>query len=261
VGVSYGPHVGAQDTSPNPLLVPGAEPFLLRGGSIGCLLVHGFTPTPAEMRPLGDDLAAAGHTVLGVRLAGHGTEPEDLRRIRWRDWLASVADGVAVLAQLTETIVLIGQSLGAALVLTAATRLRADAVVALAPPYALPTNLRPRRLRPWHVRSKGVPLHPQLGLRREADYPAYAGFPPRVEREVPPLLAEMRRGLSTIMVPVLVVASDADPWLPASLHGRRLAAELPDARLVVLENVGHSIALDPGNAEALAAIREFVALV
>jgi carboxylesterase len=55
---------------PEPLLVPGGEPFLLRGGPDGCLLVHGFTALPEEMRLLGDDLAQAGHTVLGIRPRG-----------------------------------------------------------------------------------------------------------------------------------------------------------------------------------------------
>ncbi len=43
----------------------------------GCLLLHGFTGTPKEMRMLGDSLASDGHTVLAPRLFGHATDPED----------------------------------------------------------------------------------------------------------------------------------------------------------------------------------------
>src|SRR2546427_411191 len=50
--------------------LPGSRP-------LGCLLVHGFTGTPEEMRPLGEALAARGFPVYAVRLAGHGTDVAD----------------------------------------------------------------------------------------------------------------------------------------------------------------------------------------
>ena len=49
------------------------------------------------MRPLGEALAAAGFAVHAVRLAGHGTTPDDLARTGWRDWLASAEAGLAAL--------------------------------------------------------------------------------------------------------------------------------------------------------------------
>src|SRR3974377_2317290 len=72
---------------------PPAEPFFFPGGPTGCLLVHGFTGAPKEMRWLGEYLAGQGHTVLGVRLAAHATRPEDMHRASWQDWVASVEDG------------------------------------------------------------------------------------------------------------------------------------------------------------------------
>src|SRR5256885_14246546 len=73
---------------------PAAEGFALAGSRpLGCLLIHGFTATPDEMRPLGEALAARGFPVRAVRLAGHGTEVADLAGTRWTDWFASVAEG------------------------------------------------------------------------------------------------------------------------------------------------------------------------
>src|SRR5437763_14070236 len=68
--------------------LPGSRP-------LGCLLVHGFTGTPEEMRPLGEALAARGFPVHAVRLAGHGTDVAELARTRWTDWFAPVEAGVA----------------------------------------------------------------------------------------------------------------------------------------------------------------------
>ena len=74
-----------------------AEPFFISGGKTGCLLIHGFTGTPKEMRMLGDFLAAEGYTVLAPRLFGHATAPADMARARWADWVASVEDGMNLL--------------------------------------------------------------------------------------------------------------------------------------------------------------------
>jgi hypothetical protein len=52
---------------------PSTEPFYFPGNEIGCLLIHGFTGTPKEMRWMGEYLARQGYSVLGVRLAGHAT--------------------------------------------------------------------------------------------------------------------------------------------------------------------------------------------
>jgi len=61
------------------------NPFFFEGGPTGCLLIHGFSSSPPEMRLMGEYLAGKGLTVLGVRLAGHGTSPEDMATTAWRD--------------------------------------------------------------------------------------------------------------------------------------------------------------------------------
>ena len=74
-------------------LMPGAEPFFYEGGSIGCLLLHGFTATPQEMRQLGRFLEQCGFTVNGVLLTGHGTQVQDLSHTTWHDWHHSAHSG------------------------------------------------------------------------------------------------------------------------------------------------------------------------
>ena len=46
--------------------------------------------------------------------------------------------------------------------------------------------------------------------------------------------------LSSIDAPTLVIHGTADPMFPLE-HGEALAAEIPNARLLVLENAGHGI--------------------
>ena len=55
-------------------IMEGAETFLLEGNNgKAVLLLHGYTGTTAEMRPLGNHLHSLGYTVLCPRLPGHGT--------------------------------------------------------------------------------------------------------------------------------------------------------------------------------------------
>ena len=234
-------------------LVPGGEPFLLRGGPTAFLLVHGYTAFPEEMRPLGDDLAAAGHTVLAVRLAGHGTDPRDLAHVRAGDWVAGVADGVALLAG-AERIVLVGQSLGALVVLAAAPELAVAGVVTLSVPF----GMHPRVVGPARLRPKDVPRHPELGLRRERDYPAYAAGHGQAEREMGRLSELVEKTVPRLACPVLVISSDDDPWFPGAF-GRRLYEALPGERneLLVVRGPGHAISYDAQRGEAVAAILRF----
>ena len=109
------------------------------GDKTGCLLVHGWTGAPQEVRWLGQHLAAQGYTVHGVRLAGHGTTPRDMGRTHWRDWYASLLDGYYLLRQTCERVFALGLSMGAALSLLLAANEDLNGVVAMASPYRLST--------------------------------------------------------------------------------------------------------------------------
>jgi carboxylesterase len=116
--------------------MPGAEPYFQRGGSTGCLCLHGFTASPAEVRWFAEHLAEAGHTVYAPRLAGHGTTHQDLARVRWTDWYTSALDGYHLLKHQCDQIFLCGLSMGALLALLLSADLPVDGVIALAAPLA-----------------------------------------------------------------------------------------------------------------------------
>src|SRR5512147_3178945 len=106
-------------------IIPTAEPFFFLGDSSkpACLLIHGFTGTPKEMRWMGEFLNRHGYTCLGIRLTGHATNPEDMIRSNWTDWVASVEDGYHLLRGFADHIYLVGLSMGGALALLMSTRL------------------------------------------------------------------------------------------------------------------------------------------
>ncbi len=96
---------------------PGAEPFASPGGATGVLLCHGFTGSPASLRPWAEQLAAAGFAVELPLLPGHGTRWQDMQVTAWPDWYATVERSLDELTQRCETVFVAGLSMGGTLAL------------------------------------------------------------------------------------------------------------------------------------------------
>jgi len=93
------------------------DPFYWEAGRVGVLLIHGFTATTAEIRPLAKGLHAKGYTVSGPLLPGHGTKPEDANRYTWRDWVDMAENAYQQIATQCDYLFVGGESTGALLAL------------------------------------------------------------------------------------------------------------------------------------------------
>ncbi len=247
------------------MLIPTAEPFLFPGRHrTGVLLVHGFTGTPKEMRPLGEYLNAQGYPVLGVRLFAHATQLEDMRRARWEDWLASVTDGWHLLRGLSDRIVVCGLSMGGVLSLLFGARFPVAGIVAMSTPYRLPDDPRLKllpilqHLIPYL--EKGPPDHRDPSAFTE--HISYPKNPTHGILELRELLAEMRAALPHITVPTLVIHSRNDGYVPWP-NGQAIYEALgtPQKRLLWVENSGHVVTREPDHPKVFAAIGTFLAEV
>ena len=115
-------------------MINGGESFFMKGGSSGVLLIHGFTGLPAELFLLGEFLNRKGYTVLCMRLAGHGTNEDDLMRTNKGDWFNSVLDGFYILRGACEKIFVVGHSMGGLLTLKLSSERDVSKIVTLAAP-------------------------------------------------------------------------------------------------------------------------------
>lgn len=88
-----------------------------KNAHIGVLLVHGFTGSPASMRPWGEFLHSHGYTVRVPLLPGHGTKVEDLNHVKWQQWPAKVESEINQLRKSCDRIVVVGLSMGGGTVL------------------------------------------------------------------------------------------------------------------------------------------------
>ena len=93
------------------------EPFFWEGGPTGVLLIHGYTATTAEVRPLARFLHEHGYTVAGPLLPGHFTRPEDANRHTWHDWVRVAEEAYRKLTARCTRVVVGGESTGALLAL------------------------------------------------------------------------------------------------------------------------------------------------
>lgn len=96
---------------------PAVRPFSHPGGRVGVLLCHGFTGSPASMRPWADDLAERGFSVELPRLPGHGTVWQEMNRTAWPDWYRRVERSLLELAERCDAVVVAGLSMGGCLAL------------------------------------------------------------------------------------------------------------------------------------------------
>ena len=232
-----------------PIVNPNATPFFFAGNKTACLLLHGFTAAPQEMRGLGEYLhKERGFTVLGVRLAGHATTPNDMRHMHWEDWVASAEDGWHLLRSGGwEDVVVVGLSMGGAIALLLAGYLPVRGVVAMATPYTLPVHFSERTLWLWSIFKPFIPkekgeVYDPKGFEGRVSYPVY---PVRSVAELAEMLDVMRPALPKVSVPALLIHSRNDRFVPPQ-NSERIFAALgsADKRLELVERSTHVVTQD-----------------
>lgn len=237
------------------------QPFGFDRGPIGCVLLHGFTAAPKEMRPLGHYLAERDFTVRGVQLAGHGTCPEDLARTTYRDWVASAEKAIDELRGRCRQVWAIGLSLGGLISLYLAANQRVEGVIALAPPILTPNWLVPfarfiAPFKPYTV--KGLAnLHDPVALAEHADY---THFPTSAVAQMYALIRQAQRDLPRITQPLLLIHARRDEVVAlggADYIWTRVNSSQKER--VVLERGGHIITEDYDKAAAFEQIGSFLA--
>jgi len=228
-----------------PAIRPGCEPFRFDGGPIGILMVHGFTGSPASMRPMGTWFAERGLSVIGVRLPGHGTSVEDLRHRPWTEWFSEVEAGLTELRVRCSTAVVFGQSMAASLAVHLAAS-RPDAVegLVLSSPYVFDARHAFLPIGRWFVRNlKGFD---EGDIKKPGQNElAYDRLPVPAIVTMAALMKRARAELSQIRAPVLVFAPGTDHTIPES-NPRRVVQGLGSARKELIEcpNSYHVITLD-----------------
>jgi carboxylesterase len=231
---------------------PLAEPFLHDGdtssarGRVGVLLSHGFTGSPASMKPWAEFLAARGYAVSLPRLPGHGTTWQEMNTTTWAHWTSEIERAFDTLAQQVETVVVCGLSMGGGLAL----RLAADhpdrvAGLVLVNP-AVGTNRLDVKLLP--VLKHVLPSMPGITndiKKTGVEEHGYTKTPLRAADSMMKGYRQLRNDLGNVTCPILIYRSAVDHVVdPSSARIILSGVASADTREESLENSYHVATLD-----------------
>ena len=234
-------------------MINGGESFFLKGGSSGVLLIHGFTGLPAELFLLGEFLNREGYTVLCMRLAGHGTNENDLMRTTKDDWFNSVLDGLAILRGACEKIFVVGHSMGGLLTLKLSNERDVSKIVTLAAPIFIDDGLGLKNLPPREFCGNACIVQPRKKLNDvpQAANEVYKKTPLVSVHELLDLIADVKKLLPKVTAPILII------------HGEDDHTAQPRSARFIMDNIGSAVKKiitvpDSGHLLPLDENREFV---
>lgn len=237
------------------------RPFYIPGGRVGCLLIHGFGGSPAEMRGLGLYLAEQGITAYAPLLAGHGTTPEDWAKTGWTDWIASAEDGLRRLLVECEVIFLAGLSFGGVIGLHLASHY---------PIRGLAVMSTPVYIADWRVRFVSILKYMVRYVTPNQDNDLvdpqakralwiYDRVPTVAVESCLKFIAKVRGELGRVSAPLLIIQSSRDKTVSpkcASYLYERVAST--DKRLLWLDNSGHGVTVDMEKEKVWAEVGRFI---
>lgn len=245
-------------------LIRGAEPFSYPGElPVGCLLVHGFTSTPYDVRACGERLAGLGIAVEAPLLKGHGTSPEDLAQTHLADWLRSIQEGYDRLAERCDHVFGLGISLSGNFLLSLAPLLHFDGLMLISTPlrfryeraywaaYRILRALGKEYQKKWYV--------DHLDERIRENRPTYDRFPLRCAPDCFAAIRWSKANLPHIHCPVLILQSTTDHAVDERTiaeFSARLASR--DITIRWIPNRYHVLLIDHGAEEVFDLITRFV---
>jgi carboxylesterase len=224
--------------------------FYLAGNSTGVLLIHGFTATTIEVRPLGEFFHSKGFSVLAPLLPGHGTRPDDMFEIKWEEWVESAEIAFNQLNENCSKIIIAGESMGGLLCLHLASKYQEIAGILLyAPAIKIPGIWKACLIAPF------IKIRPKSYLKSEDEtfedgqeilpWQGYNVLPVPGVCQLSKLQKYTVKKLSAVQQPIIIFQGEADTTVDPG--GAKMIYENVASvkkKLIYLQNSGHCIVLD-----------------
>lgn len=251
---------------PDSNLMLGAEPFQMGTGKEAVLLIHGWTSTPREMRPVAEVLQNRFYCEA-LLLKGHGTSWQDLENTQSDHHLQQIFEAYDRLSSQFSTIHAVGLSYGAMLCLHLAYKRKLGKVVLLAPFYESTSKLAGKipftTLLPFFPSI--IRLIPKTGPGpindpfENKDHLAYHTMPLRPLKSLIRCIGEIKIKLPQINNPTVIIHSKEDQTASFA-GGQKLFQKLgsPKKSLVELQKSNHIITRDYDKSLVLETISRFL---
>jgi carboxylesterase len=228
------------------------------GNETAVLLFHGFTATTVEVRLLAGYLHKLGYAVSGPLLPGHGSTPDDLNRVSWKDWVYTAENSYQNLRSNYQNIFVMGESMGGLVALWLTAKHPDVTGLALFAPALRIKNLWQSNFfwpfkkfiykqnidesTPWQGLNV-VPIHAAAQLNRfqgkirhnlkHVVSPAII-FQGKLDKTINPISSvEVLEGISSVEKELI--------WLEESSHCILLDKQLPEVQAIVIEFVNNAL--------------------
>jgi len=190
-------------------ILSGCEPIYKKNSTKGCLLLHGFTSCPFELRLLGEHLQKEGYTVFIPLLPGHGTSPQELKDTLWTDWYEAAKKMLIEMRKTCRTVYVVGLSMGGSIALHLAAHYQVEGIVALAPGLYLKNKFSflSHVLYPFYPYSKKW-LGPDI--KADVETITYDKIPVKSLSELLRMFKHLRDDLIDINSPLLIIYAKHD---------------------------------------------------
>jgi len=210
------------------------------GQTTAILLLHGFTATTVEVRPMAQFLNEQGYTVTGPLLTGHGVSPEELNHVHYQDWIRASENTYLELRNKYEHVFVLGESMGGLCTLwLAAEHPEITGMLVFAPALNIPKLWETRFLWPFiqYKNKKDIDL--------SSPWQGFNVVPLRAAAQLHKFQQCVKKRLHEINQPIYLFQGKLDKTInPISAVEVLEAVSSVDKDLVWLEESAHCILLD-----------------
>lgn len=246
-------------------IISGAESFSIGTGKKGLILIHGWTSSPREMRPVAEVLKEH-YVCVAPLLGGHGTNANDLTKWRWPAHLKEITDVYDDLIKKVDSISVCGLSYGCLLALHLCLARKIEKVALLAPFFSststflgLAQSELSRYCPPLPIQIPKSGAGPIFNPQQNAKHIAYPTMPLPALRSVANASHVLQQNLPAITIPVLAIHSRLDrtaSYTSAQNAFQSLGSR--DKKWIALEKSNHIITLDIEQEKVLQEICSFL---
>jgi carboxylesterase len=234
------------------------------GANVAFLLIHGFLAAPDELQTFAQLLEEKGIAYFSVQLPGHGTKPEDLKGITWKDWFKAAQEALDYLQSWeTKYVFLAGISMGGAIsIMLASQNDGIDGMVLFAPamkidgilPKLVPVLKYVMKDREIDV----VKVQEQYDVKRTK----YAKEPVWIYHELFKLQKVARRQMEHVVIPTIIIHGTADKTINHK-YGQLVydSIKSEDKQIFLIEGGEHVIPCHHTRSEAYPHVKEFISRI